>query len=849
MPILNKNIFVMNRQTLQRNAPRGVALMVLLILYVSLASYFVTNSEIFTYESMPSGLPDDTIVGELIDGTVVKQTIHSEINISGVGIKMATYGRVNDGDIRYVVRDLNNNKVLVDQVIPVSQLIDNEYFDLDFEGHLVANNVEISISAFGAISGKGVTIWMSNTDQDGDVLTFNGETLEGELDYSRIVQTPQNVRGLVLHRLMLSGILFAFIGLHFVLGYRKIYDFIFKYRVFVALGITVFCVINGYHFSSIGMFDQYVEPGMGSAYVEPIFGKLRSIRSDEWLVSTPQMLTGQFTDYLGPNSILQAMESPILPTAGVFFGLSGFAIPRTWLMYFLPANFGVSFYFCSGLIMAFFFSFEFFYVITRKSNKAVALIGASFTVLSTYYMWWSFAYGYFAAQAAVVMLYYALHARHPITRTGFGFGTAVFGSFFVCQFYPAWQVPLGYVFLIILIYIIIDAGNVIKSYRKVDFAILFFSIGLMIAFIGSYLYDSREYITAITNTVYPGKRVMSGDPSLYKLFNYVPALFFSFFDVQNPSESAMFINFFPLPVLLNIYYMIRTKKFNLLATLLIIVSIIFSICSIMPLPELFLKVTLLLHSIPKRIVDIVAFIQIILLVIALTHYDQEKKLKILPVLIMTAPIMLITGYYSASNFEDAIGKLYIYAACILLGLLFVVVVSYRRNKVLHMTTASIFVLCAVTSLTVLPFSKSLDAIYSKPISIHIQGIVETDPDAKWLSLNNQIDCGLLVANGAPTINSVQVIPNIELWEKLDPHNQYEEIYNRYAHLTVEISEEDTKPELAFLDHIILKLNPADLKKTGAQYILSPSPISSTDSYNLIQLYGANGHFIYQVQYN
>lgn len=849
MPILNKNIFVMNRQTLQRNAPRGVALMVLLILYVSLASYFVTNSEIFTYESMPSGLPDDTIVGELIDGTVVKQTIHSEINISGVGIKMATYGRVNDGDIRYVVRDLNNNKVLVDQVIPVSQLIDNEYFDLDFEGHLVANNVEISISAFGAISGKGVTIWMSNTDQDGDVLTFNGETLEGELDYSRIVQTPKNVRGLVLHRLMLSGILFAFIGLHFVLGYRKIYDFIFKYRVFVALGITGFCVINGYHFSSIGMFDQYVEPGMGTTYIEPIFGKLRSIRSDEWLVSTPQMLSGQYTDYLGPNHILQAKASHLLSSSGTFFGFSGFALPRMWVMYFLPVTFGTSFFFCSGLIMAFFFSFELCYILTRKTNRAIALVGASFIILSTYYMWWSFATYLFSAQAAVVLFYYLIHAKQPISRAFFGFWTAIFGSYFVIQFYPAWQVPVGYVFLCILLYFLFEARSKFKEYKKVDILIFMGLFIFLVTVIGAFLYDSREYITAITNTVYPGKRVVSGGASLHKLFNYVPALFFAFIETQNPSETSIMINFFPLPIILNIYYMIRTKKVNPLATALILISIIFSLYCSFPLPEILTKVLLFSFSTPNRMVDIIALVQVILLVIALTQYDPEQRIKVVPAVILTTPVMILTGYFAAKDYKQLIGLPNIIIVCAVLGILVVLLMSIKKPIITHMTTASIFLICAVTSLTILPISKSLDVVYSKPISIKIQAIVETDPDSKWLSLNSLVDSGFLVANGAPTINSVQVIPNFDLWELLDSSGEYEEIYNRYAHLFVEISAEKTRPELRQDDLIVLKLNPSDLEKTGAQYILSPTPVSDSESYKLTQLYGANGHFIYQVQYN
>jgi len=561
------------------------------------------------------------------------------------------------------------------------------------------------------------------------------------------------------------------------------------------------------------------------------------------------MLTGQYSDYLGPNHILQARVSHLLSSSGTFFGFSGFALPRMWVMYFLPVTFGTSFFFCSGLIMAFYFSFELCYILTRKTNKAIALVGASLIILSTYYMWWSFATYLFSAQAAVVLFYYLIHAKQPIFRAFFGFWTAIFGSYFVIQFYPAWQVPVGYVFLCILLYFLFEARSKFKEYKKVDILIFLGSFIFLVAVIGAFLYDSREYIMAITNTVYPGKRVVSGGASLRKLFNYVPALFYSFIETQNPSETSMMINFFPLPILLNIYYMIRTKKINPLATSLILISLIFSLYCAIPLPAWLTKVLMFSHSTPNRMVDIIALVQIFLLVIALTRYDIEKQIKVLHAVLLTAPVMIYTGYVASKTYKAVVGMPNIIIGCAVLGILIVMLMSFKKPIIIRITTAMIFLICAVTSLTILPISKSLDVVYSKPISIKIQAIVEADPDAKWLSLNSLVDSGFLVANGAPTINSVQVIPNFELWELLDSNGEHEDIYNRYAHLFVEISAEKTLPELKQDDLIVLKLNPADLEKTGAQYILSPTPVSDSENYKLTQLYAANGHFIYRIQYN
>ena len=39
--------------------------------------------------------------------------------------------------------------------------------------------------------------------------------------------------------------------------------------------------------------------------------------------------------------------------------------------------------------------------------------------------------------------------------------------------------------------------------------------------------------------------------------------------------------------------------------------------------------------------------------------------------------------------------------------------------------------------------------------------------------------------GAKTVNSVNVYPDLDKWHVIDPNGQYEEVYNRYAHILVD----------------------------------------------------------------
>ena len=103
-------------------------------------------------------------------------------------------------------------------------------------------------------------------------------------------------------------------------------------------------------------------------------------------------------------------------------------------------------------------------------------------------------------------------------------------------------------------------------------------------------------------------------------------------------------------------------------------------------------------------------------------------------------------------------------------------------------------------------------------------------------------------NGVPTINSTNTYPNLELWRKLDPAGNYEDIYNRYAHVSVEFTEEDTSFELLYTDSILLKLSYKDFRKTGVKYIVSLEELASDqEETELEEIYNEYGTYIYQVR--
>ena len=108
-----------------------------------------------------------------------------------------------------------------------------------------------------------------------------------------------------------------------------------------------------------------------------------------------------------------------------------------------------------------------------------------------------------------------------------------------------------------------------------------------------------------------------------------------------------------------------------------------------------------------------------------------------------------------------------------------------------------------------------------------------------------------VVNGASTINSVNIYPNLELWKKFDNEGKYEDIYNRYAHIIVKFTEEETYYEYveSYCDLIKLNLSYKDFATMDVDYLSTDEELDSVlvKKLNVKKIYDEYGMFIYEVK--
>lgn len=654
------------------------------------------------------------------------------------------------------------------------------------------------------------------------------------------------------YRFVIFYPVFLFITLHFVVPIKQLYEWLFKHRWLIGVLILAYATVFRFHGDSISIYSDNVQPNCSNIYSQPFFGLARYIRTDEYIVTTPSILASglgshpfaQYTD------ILRGTETLTI-TNGVYLGLATLPLAPWELIYaILPVEYAYSFCWYAPLVLAFLMSLEMFYIISK--NKLTSVIGASLVVLSSFYVWWGFNSYFITGPGTIFAVYKFLNSENKYKKILFGILTAWCFSGFIVSLYPAWQVPLGYLYLVIGVWVLCTNWDAVKKLDKKDYVIIGISLLLCILLVGVYFITIKDYVTAINNTVYPGKRIDNGQFALNKIFYYGQSLFYPFTDVGNSSEASVFFSMFPIPTIMALYCCLKEKKKDGLLIGLLVVQFIFILYTTVGLPSIIAKLTMLSNSTAQRTIDILGYSEVILIVCLFSKNREKIKLPYVLGIIISAITAYLCIYVSFSDFPNYLTLkkiVFVFVLIFVLGLMLTVRLKVKLNTALKVTLIGATLMA---SAKVRPIMVGLDAIYAKPVAQEILSITEKDKNSKWLTLGGNHIMGIAVSCGAPTINFVNTYPNLDLWHKLDPKHKYEHIYNRYEHVGVLLTDEDTSFKLEYPDAITLNLSYKDIYKTKVKYVatLGDQNLNFNNGYvSFDKIYDEDGAKIYKLSYN
>ena len=612
-------------------------------------------------------------------------------------------------------------------------------------------------------------------------------------------------------------------------GLKQGFELIYKYRFVLSFLLLIMLVSFKISGSSMGCWKLFLGDGESGIRL----GEPRVWRSDEWGTLTPLCFRQQYNTLGAYNRYSQTLGS-ILTDNMLVYGQPSWDIltlfrPFYWGYLFFGSERGLSWFWCSRLIVLFLSWFELGMLITDGQKKLSVMLSICVS-FAPFLQWW------FAINGLVEMLIYGacfvLGSNYLVSRAfnprkiAVAVGMAVCAVGYVLTFYPTWMVPVAWGFVPLFLWVIIWKFNR-KVLRRVDVVpwLLIFVItaaGLTVLAVTSW-----DVIKAELNSVYPGNAPSaSGGTGLWWMMKYPISLVSRFSMNELIVENSSIICFAPAGFILALWVIIKEKKKDPLLILLLGINLFLAWYYCVGIPKWLAKILLLSFVNSNRGPQVLGFLRLTLFVraVALKEKAPKRWLAALAAVISSAvPMRLALGFTKYEpgglryEYFDTAEKIVVVWA--ILAVVFYLLYRARKSKY----TMAVLGVCTVvlaSSIWINPVAKGVPEITKSETMQQIRDLVKEDPQAIWLVVDMAYPATNIPAMaGADCLNTTQTYPQKKRWEMLDPEGEYEDIYNRYCHIRASLGSK-TMLELVSTDYVEVTLSPEDLKKLNIRYIVS-----------------------------
>ena len=612
-------------------------------------------------------------------------------------------------------------------------------------------------------------------------------------------------------------------------GFKQGVELIYKYRFVLSFLLLIMLVSFKISGSSMGCWKLFLGDGESGIRL----GEPRVWRSDEWGTLTPLCFRQQYNTLGAYNRYSQTLGS-ILTDNMLVYGQPSWDIltlfrPFYWGYLFFGSERGLSWFWCSRLIVLFLSWFELGMLITDGQKKLSVMLSVCVS-FAPFLQWW------FAINGLVEMLIYGAcfvlgsnylvsHAFNP-RKIAVAVGMAVCAVGYVLTFYPTWMVPVAWGFVPLFLWVVIWKfnRNVLRRVDVVPWLLIFVitAAGLTVLAVTSW-----DVIKAELNSVYPGNAPSSsGGTGLWWMMKYPISLVSRFSMNELIVENSSIICFAPAGFILALWVIIKEKKKDPLLILLLEMNLFLAWYYCVGIPKWLAKMLLLSFVNSNRGPQVLGFLRLTLFVraVALKEKAPKRWLAALAAVISSAvPMRLALGFTKYEpgglryEYFDTAEKILVVWA--ILAVVFYLLYRARKSKY----TMAVLGVCTVvlaSSIWINPVAKGVPEITKSETMQQIRDLVKEDPQAIWLVVDMAYPATNIPAMaGADCLNTTQTYPQKTRWETLDQEGEYEDIYNRYCHIRASLGSK-TMLELVSTDYVEVTLSPEDLKKLNIRYIVS-----------------------------
>lgn len=632
-------------------------------------------------------------------------------------------------------------------------------------------------------------------------------------------------------------------------GLKQGFELIYEYRFVLSFLLLIMLVSFKISGSSMGCWKLFLGDGESGIRL----GEPRVWRSDEWGTLTPLCFRQQYNTLGSYNRYSQTLGS-ILTDNMLVYGQPSWDIltlfrPFYWGYLFFGSERGLSWFWCSRLIVLFLSWFELGMLITDGQKKLSVMLSICVS-FAPFLQWW------FAINGLVEMLIYGacfvLGSNYLVSRAfnprkiAVAVGMAVCAVGYVLTFYPTWMVPVAWGFVPLFLWVVIWKFDR-KVLRRVDVVpwLLIFVItaaGLTVLAVTSW-----DVIKAELNSVYPGNAPSSsGGTGLWWMMKYPISLVSRFSMNELIVENSSIICFAPAGFILALWVIIKEKKKDPLLILLLGINLFLAWYYCVGIPKWLAKMLLLSFVNSNRGPQVLGFLRLTLFVraVALKEKAPKRWLAALAAVISSAvPMRLALGFTKYEpgglryEYFDTAEKILVVWA--ILAVVFYLLYRARKSKY----TMAVLGVCTVvlaSSIWINPVAKGVPEITKSETMQQIRDLVKEDPQAIWLVVDMAYPATNIPAMaGADCLNTTQTYPQKTRWETLDQEGEYEDIYNRYCHIRASLGSK-TMLELVSTDYVEVTLSPEELKKLNIRYIVSTNDFDEKIAAGITNIFTDSG---------
>lgn len=167
----------------------GCIYTIIIYFLVAIALRFIGDEQLkYQYLTTPM-VENEDVIGEIIDGIIIEQSFVAETDIiDSMTFMVATYARINTGELIVKLYDNESGFVLSESHIDISEFIDNSNYTVEFDKRITGvkgKKLSIQLTAPKSASGNATTIYYnSNINGENRELKVNQEIIQGELCFS-----------------------------------------------------------------------------------------------------------------------------------------------------------------------------------------------------------------------------------------------------------------------------------------------------------------------------------------------------------------------------------------------------------------------------------------------------------------------------------------------------------------------------------------------------------------------------------------------------------------------------------------------------------------------------------------